>query len=309
MMNIFVGTASWTDKSLIDCGRFYPSDAKTPEARLWHYASQFPLVEVDSSYYALPRTSNSQLWVERTPAAFKMNVKAFRLFTAHQTAPSVLPADVRDALPAALADKRNLYYKDLPAPLIDELWRRFLEALEPLRLAGKLGLIHLQFAPWLLRNRAGHQHVEDCVARLQGYDVSVEFRNKTWFDPEHREATLDFERGLCVTHTVVDEPQGFASSVPQVWEATNERYALVRLHGRNAATWNVKGAVASSDRFNYDYSEEELAELAEQIQVLARKVRQTHVIFNNNYEDQGQRNAHTLTALLSRRAQAVALSS
>ena len=306
-MSILVGTASWTDKSLIDCGRFYPADAKSPEARLRYYAGQFALVEVDSSYYALPRASNSQLWVERTPAAFRMNVKAFRLFTAHQTAPAVLPADIREALPTQLAEKRNVYYKDLPGPIIDELWRRFLEALEPLRLAGKLGLIHLQFAPWLLRNRAGHQHVEDCVARLQGYEVSVEFRNKTWFEPEHCAATLAFERELGVTHTVVDEPQGFASSVPQVWEATNERFALVRLHGRNAATWNVKGAVASSDRFNYDYSDDELGELGERIRELSRKVRQTHVIFNNNYEDQGQRNARTLTSMLSAQTEVASL--
>ena len=91
MSEILIGTSSWTDKTLIDCGRFYPSNAKTPEARLKFYASQFPIVEVDSSYYAIPSEQTAKLWVERTPDDFIFNVKAFRLLTTHQTQPNVLP--------------------------------------------------------------------------------------------------------------------------------------------------------------------------------------------------------------------------
>jgi uncharacterized protein YecE (DUF72 family) len=302
MPTIRIGTASWTDKTLIDCGRFYPPGAGSAEARLRFYATQFPLVEVDSSYYALPNARNAQLWAERTPAGFTMNVKAFRLFTGHQTAPSALPVDLRNALPAALAAKRNLYYKDLPAAMLDELWQRYLQALEPLRAAGRLGLLHFQFAPWLVCNSAGREHVRECVARAEGHELSVEFRNKSWFAPEHAAATLDFEAELDVTHTVVDEPQGFASSVPQVWQTSNARHALVRLHGRNAATWGAKGEIPSSERFNYDYPDEELRELAAQILQLARQVKETHVVFNNNHEDQGQRNARTLMGLLGEAA-------
>ena len=53
-MSVLVGTASWTDKTLIACGRFYPKEATSAEARLRYYASRFPIVEVDSSYYAMP---------------------------------------------------------------------------------------------------------------------------------------------------------------------------------------------------------------------------------------------------------------
>ena len=102
---IRVGTASWTDKTLIACGRFYPPGASTPEARLRHYAAQFPIVEVDSSYYAMPAPATSQLWAERTPEGFVMNVKAFRLFTGHQTEPKVLHADLRDALGGWMSGK------------------------------------------------------------------------------------------------------------------------------------------------------------------------------------------------------------
>jgi len=67
MSNILIGTASWTDKSLITSGRFYPPKCSTPEDRLRYYSSQFPLVEVDSSYYAMPKPEVAQLWAERTP--------------------------------------------------------------------------------------------------------------------------------------------------------------------------------------------------------------------------------------------------
>jgi uncharacterized protein YecE (DUF72 family) len=99
---------------------------------------------------------------------------------------------------------------------------------------------------------------------------------------------------------VVDAPQGFANSVPAIWEVTHPAKALVRLHGRNTETWNVTGATFASDRFNYDYSEPELIDLAEKISRLALHAASTHVVFNNNMEDQGQRNAAALMRLLQR---------
>lgn len=292
-----VGTASWTDKTLLACGRFYPKEATSAEARLRYYASQFPLVEVDSSYYAMPSPGTAQLWAERTPEGFVMNVKAFRLFTGHQTSPTVLHRDLQ----LALGDRgsKNLYYKDTPIEIRDELWRRFREALLPLVHAGRLGLVHFQFPPWLVRNPAGLAYVAHCVERMAGHTLSIEFRHRSWFEPAQREATLGLMRELNAVHTVVDEPQGFANSVPAVWEATHPAHALVRLHGRNAATWNIQGATAASDRFNYDYSDAELTDLAASIRRLLPPLLRTHVIFNNNMEDQGQRNARSMMAALA----------
>jgi len=298
---IRVGTASWTDKSLIACGRFYPAHCSSAEARLRYYASQFPLVEVDSSYYAMPAPSTSQLWAERTPPDFVMNVKAFRLFTGHQTQPKVLHKDIRDALPAALSGKANLYYKDMPGELLDELWRRFREALLPLQAAGKLGLVHFQFSPWTVRNAAGLAHLRHCVERMgAAHTLSIEFRHRSWFaEAAQAESTLALLRELGVVHTIVDAPQGsFPNSIPAVWASTHPRYLLLRLHGRNAATWNIKGSTAASDRFNYDYGAAELRELAVQLGGLIEKVAEAHVVFNNNMEDQGQRNAHSLMDIL-----------
>ena len=297
-MTIRVGTASWTDKTLIACGRFYPPEATTAEARLRFYASRFPLVEVDSSYYAMPAPNTAQLWAERTPNAFVMNLKAFRIFTGHQTSPTVLHKDLREAL--GPTPKANVYYRELPTEIRDELWRRFIEALAPLRASGKLGLVHFQFPPWLVHNAAGHAQVQHCVERMAGHTLSIEFRHQSWFAPEHAAGTLAFERELGVVHTVVDGPQGFSNSVPPIWETTHAGFALLRLHGRNAETWNVKGATSASDRFNYDYGEAELGEMAARISRLAQRVAATHVVFNNNMEDQGQRNAASLMRLLQR---------
>lgn len=297
--DIHVGTTSWTDKTLIDSKQFYPKGCSGAEDRLRYYASQFPMVEVDSSYYALPSTRNAELWAERTPAGFSFNVKAFRIFTGHQTPARALPRDVADALADHFGRKKNIYYKDLPDPVRDDLWARFERGIRPLAEAGKLTAVHFQFPPWVFPSREWHAHIEECAARLPGYQLATEFRQRAWFDAEHREATLAFERAHDFVHVVVDAPQGFKNSVPQVWEVGSPKLAIVRLHGRNAATWNVSGATAASDRFNYDYPETELAELAGEITKLASRVELTQVISNNNYEDQGQRNARTLQRLLA----------
>src|ERR1700704_18793 len=293
MSRIVVGTASWTDKSLVASKRFYPPKCNSAEDRLRYYATQFPMVEVDSSYYALPSPENSRLWVERTPPEFIFNIKAFRLFTGHQTAPSALPPDIAEAL--GPIDKKHLYYKDVPGELRDELWRRFREAVEPLKEAGKLQAVHFQFAPWMAFHPENRAHIEECQRKLDGFHLAVEFRNKTWFEGRKAAITLDFERERGLVNVIADEPTGTANSIPMVWEVTVPALAIVRLHGRNSATWNIKGA-ASSERFNYDYSEAELADFARKISDLPAEL--TQVVLNNNYEDQGQRNARTLASIL-----------
>ena len=293
MPRILIGTASWTDKSLIGSGLFYPPRCSTPEERLRYYSSQFPIVEVDSSYYALPDPRVAQLWADRTPADFTFNIKAFRLFTGHQTAPSALPKDIVEAM--GPIGKRNIYYKDMPVELLAEMWRLYRAGIEPLKYARKLGAVHFQFAPWVAYHPRNLEHIEECQRHLEGFRLSIEFRNRTWFEGEHEKVTLDFERARHLVNVIVDEPQGVSNSIPQIWEVTDPELAIVRLHGRNHATWNKKGLASSAQRFNYDYTDEELGGLAKQIDSIAAS--SVHVIFNNNYEDQGQRNARTLALI------------
>ncbi len=294
MGEILVGTASWTDKTLIESGRFYPREANSAEARLRYYASQFPLVEIDSTYYALPAEQTARLWAERTPPHFVFNVKAFRLFTGHRAQPAALPADLRKGLNAT-----SFYYRDLPDEMRAELWQRFRAGLEPLRRAAKLGAVLLQFAPWFVFGRERLEHIAHCADMLQGLSPALEFRNKSWFGDKTRSRTLAFEREHRLAHVVVDEPQGFASSIPQVWEVTWPELALVRLHGRNRDTWEKKGLKSAAERFDYLYSAAELEEIAQPVRQLAGGARRTHVLFNNCHGDKAQRNAAQFRRLLA----------
>src|ERR1700760_1570750 len=130
MADIRVGTAGWTDKTLIESG-WYPDGAGNPEKRLRYYATQFPLAEVGPAHYAQPAEATAQAWAERTPDHFTFNVKAFSLFTQHPTPVKALPTDLREE--AGKAGKERVYLKDVDPKLTDEAWSRFLAALEPLR--------------------------------------------------------------------------------------------------------------------------------------------------------------------------------
>lgn len=292
--NVRVGLCSWSDPSLIKSKGFYPRGCNSAEARLRYYATQFPIVEVDSSFYAMPSAANALLWAQRTPADFVFHVKAFRLLTGHQTPPVVLPADIAAALPPLPPRKKNWYYDDLPAELIDELWRRFIEALAPLRASGQLHAVHFQFAPWATQGPKWRAHVEQCVQRMAGHLVAVEFRNASWYGEGRAAETLAWQRELGVAHTVVDEPQGVGNFAHSVWAASHPGLAVVRLHGRNAQTWDAKGLAASSDRFNYEYEERELDDLAQRIDGLVDEALELAVLLNVNYEDQGVRAARGL---------------
>src|ERR1700728_949004 len=189
MGKIEIGTAGWTDRTLIESG-WYPADATNPEKRLRYYASQFPLVEVDATYYALPAEQTARAWAERTPDGFTFNIKAFSLFTQHPTRVAALPADLRDA--AGTSGRERVYLKDFDPGVAEEAWAPFLAALEPLRGAGKLGAILLQFPPWFPMSGARKDYILSCAQRVAPRQVCIEFRNPTWMTEDNRAETLDF---------------------------------------------------------------------------------------------------------------------
>lgn len=256
MGEILVGITSWTEPTLIQSGRFYPEWANSAEARLRFYSSQFPIVEVDSTYYALPSENTAGLWVVRTPEKFIFDIKAFRLFTQHATPPSALPRDVREALPEEIREKGNLYVRDFPRELADELWKRFESALLPLDSAGKLGVVLFQFPPWFYAGNEQREYILSCKERLPQYRIAIEFRHNSWVGEKNLERTMTFLKSNNLPYVCVDEPQGLESSVLPIAEATSD-IALVRFHGRNREMWEKKG-IATASRFDYLYSEEEL---------------------------------------------------
>jgi len=293
---ILVGTCSWTDPTLIRSGRFYPGWAQTAESRLQYYASQFDIVEVDSSYYALPSERTSGLWVERTKDGFVFDVKAFRLFTQHPTPLAALPRDIRNALPARASEQTTLHYRDMPPELLDELWRRFEQALLPLDSAGKLGVVLFQFPPWFYPGNTQREYILACSDRLPQSNIAIEFRHGSWLNENNRQQTISFLRDNNLSFVCVDEPQGFKSSVPPVAEATAD-IALLRFHGRNMEMWERKG-ISVVERFNYLYRQEELQEWLPKIRELAAKTRQLHVLFNNCYHDKAVVNARQVRLML-----------
>jgi uncharacterized protein YecE (DUF72 family) len=286
MGQILVGTASWTDKTLIASG-WYPAEANTPEKRLRFYAGQFPLVEIDSSYYALPAEQTAAAWAERTPAGFTFNVKAFSLFTQHPTPVKALPADLREA--AEKTGKSRVYLKDVDPEVTGQAWDRFFAALEPLRQAGKLGAILLQFPPWFPIGRTNKEYIVACAERAAPRQVCVEFRNRTWMTPDNQQETLSFLASHRLPYVCVDMPQGYPSSIPPVVTATSD-LALVRLHG-HSDKWDSKDIY---ERFGYEYTGEELDDWAGKVRGLAADAELTHVLFNNCYRNYAQVNAQQL---------------
>ena len=296
LSKILVGTSSWTDPTLIQSGRFYPPSAKTAEARLQYYASQFSLVEVDSSYYGLPSEVNSGLWVKRTPSDFIFDIKAFRLFTQHPTPQAALPRDIKMALSPELSAKPNLYLNDVPEELRKELWKRFESALLPLDSAGKLGVVFFQFPSWYYTGNEQRDYILSCKERLPQYRIAIEFRHSSWLSEKNRDRTLRFLADNDLPLVCVDEPQGFKSSVPPVAEVTSD-IGFVRFHGRNTEMWEKRG-IATVERFNYSYSDAELNEWAPKIGNIASKTTQTHVLFNNCFEDKAVTNARRMKQVL-----------
>jgi len=296
MGDILIGTCSWTDPTLIGSGRFYPNWAHSAETRLRYYASQFGLVEVDSSYYALTSEQTSRLWMERTGKKFIFNIKAFRLFTQHPTPLVALPKDIRQALPSGTKEKTSIYQRDMPTELVSELWNRFERALLPLDSAGKLGVVLFQFPPWFYPGEQQSDYILSCRERLPQYRIAIEFRHGSWLNEQNRDWTLGFLRNNNLPFVCVDEPQGFSSSVPPIVEATAD-LSLVRFHGRNTEMWEKKG-VSVAERFNYLYKEKELKEWVLRIKELASRTRQLHVLFNNCHQDKAIVNARQVRLML-----------
>jgi uncharacterized protein YecE (DUF72 family) len=250
---------------------------KTAEARLRYYAERFTTVEVDSTYYRLPDEEMVSRWNERTPDGFVMHVKAFGMMTRHPVRAEQLPPDLREGAPL---DDRGRVDRP-PRELRAEAFARFHAALEPLRSAGKLGGILLQFPSYVVAKDLSRDYLSWAVEELRGDRPLVEFRHRSWLDDENRAATLAFLEELGATHVVVDAPKTEAKNlVPTVVAATSP-LAYVRMHGRNAGTWNARGGSAS-DRFDYLYSEDELREWTGPLGELAESAEEVYVLFNNN---------------------------
>jgi uncharacterized protein YecE (DUF72 family) len=291
------GTASWTDPTMTVPGVFYPKGLSTAEERLRYYASQFPMVEVDATYYALPNKRTSESWVERTPEDFVFDIKAHALMTGQPTEVARLPKAIKEELPSELTEKKRIYRKDMPGELLDAVYQQFREALEPLIDAKKLGAVFVQFPKWVFPSNEARELILETRQRLV-LPIAVEFRHGSWFNEKNAERTIRFLQDNKIPYVAVDEPQGFKSSVPPVIFPTNDELAVFRFHGRNKESWEKKD-IPPSERFRYLYDEDELADWTPKIAAIAKQTKQTHVVYNNCYSNYGTTNAREAARLLA----------
>ncbi|MDQ3491961.1 MAG: DUF72 domain-containing protein, partial [Chloroflexota bacterium] len=295
--SVRVGTASWTDPTMTAKGVFYPSGSDSAEERLQFYASQFPLVEVDATYYALPARRTAELWRDRTPPDFTFDVKAHALMTGQPTETKRLPKALREWLPAEVAAKPRIYARDLPPELLNAVFEMFLDGLEPLREAGQLGSILLQYPRWFFPISRSRDEILETRQRLEGVEVAIELRNATWFNEKNLDRTMRFLGDNQLPYVMVDGPQGFKSSVPPIVAVTSTELAVIRFHGRRTETWEATG-IPVVERFRYLYDGDELREWAPRIREAAGQAKQTHVLMNNCYANYGATNAREIAKLL-----------
>jgi uncharacterized protein YecE (DUF72 family) len=275
---------------------WYPAEVKTPADRLAYYAQFFDTVEVDSSFYGMPSERNSGLWVERTPPGFIFHVKAFAMMTRHEVRPKQLPVSLLSAYDGLELDRRGRIVHP-PRELRETVFEWFLSALQPLRGAGKLGLILMQFPPYFVANERNRDYLRWAAERLQPERTAVEFRHNSWVLPAELQRTLNLLTDLGASYVGVDVPRlDSPTTLPPITAATAD-VGYVRFSGRNKETWHARVKSAAL-RFRYLYKEEELAEWVEPLRRLAEQTETTYVMFNNCYRDYAPRNAAQMAALL-----------
>jgi uncharacterized protein YecE (DUF72 family) len=260
-----IGVCSFADEGLLK--HWYPRGVSTPAARLGYYGERFDTVEVDSPFYHLPDPAVTGRWAQRTPPEFVFHVKAHKTMTRHED-----------------ADQK-------------EAFAGFRASVEPLELSGKLKGVLLQYHPSFKKSPDAKDELSQVRSRLDPLVPLIEFRHRSWLAENERDDTFAFleREGLAVVS--VDAPPTRASNVLPTFAAATHPVAYVRFHGRNVKTWNIK-AEKSSERFNWMYSPEELAEWVERIERLSGEADEVYAMFNNNRDDFAPRSAAILRGLL-----------
>ncbi|MEO3944339.1 DUF72 domain-containing protein [Gorillibacterium sp. CAU 1737] len=265
---IRIGLAGWGDHDSFHVGKV------PPQERLREYAAHFPLVEVDSSFYAVQPARNFAKWVKETPERFGFVVKAYQGMTGHLRG-------------------KPLYSDDI------EMTVAFLDSLKPVVAAGRLECVLFQYPPWFACTKENVAQLRVVRERMGNLPCALEFRHESWFLEEMRERTLAFMRKERWIHTVCDEPQVSPGSVPLVLESTDADLTLVRFHGRNASGWRQSNDANWREvRYLYRYKPDELTEWADRLKLLAERSKRVAVIFNNNSGGDAADNALSLMAML-----------
>lgn len=267
--NLWIGCTGWGDHDSL----YEPP--RGAGRKLQSYASHFPVVELDATFYAIPNEQTVQKWITETPENFRFVVKAYQGMTGHQRGEN------------PFSNQKTMF-------------DAFDLAMKPMQDAGKLAMILFQFPPWFTVTKERVNLLKGIRERYRDYDLALEFRHQSWFTDDIRQKTLDYMRQDNWIHSICDEPQAGEKSIPFVPEPTSATKSLVRLHGRNIAGWNypAKGEEWRDVRYLYDYRINELEELSRAVKNIHKQVNESCVIFNNNSKGHAAGNAKQLQNLL-----------
>ncbi len=274
---ILVGTASWSDPGFVE--RWYPAKMAAADRLPW-YAQHFEMVEVNSTFYSVPAPRMVERWCRSTPNEFIFDLKLHQLLSRHSTTAKFLPRVLQRQV-ATDAKGKVILSPALEMAMVEEILR----AISILRDAGKLGALLLQLSPAFSPRKHKLEELHPLLESLNGYRVAVELRNRNWAEGEQLNQMLEFFRAHSATLVSVDAPatNHFTIMPAELDASTNPEIAYLRLHGRDARAYTTGKTVAA--RFNYDYSDDEIEEVAERSERLAKDARTVHVVFNNNALD------------------------
>lgn len=278
---ILTGTASWLDPGFV--AHWYPPDLPAKDRLRW-YADHFNLVEVNSTFYRVPDPPVVRAWCEQTPPRFVFNVKLHRFLSRHSTGPELLPRQMRSK--AVLKGKRV----EVTPGLEKAVAKMFLKGIAPFKAAGKLGALLLQLSPGFSPRHNRLNELDGLLELLAGHRLAFELRNRGWVAPEHLAETERFFKRNGIAFVMVDAPEDpHFTIMANIDLVTTRQLAYLRAHGRNAPAYIRKRTVAG--RFDYDYTEEELKQIAERAAQAAEEAHEVHVIYNNNKADYAPRAA------------------
>lgn len=265
---ITIGVTGWRDHDILYQGHSGSND------RLKIYSGHFPVVEVDSSFYAHQPQRNYEKWCQETPQNFSFVIKAYQGMTGHQRGES--------------------QYKN-----IGDMFDRFIDSIQPVIAHKKLKAVLFQYPPWFDCRKEHVDILRYTRKKMGDIPVALEFRHQSWFKEGMREKTLAYMEKDGWIHTICDEPQVGEGSIPTVLQPTNQELTLIRLHGRNTYGWLQSNQPNWREvRYLYRYTLEELLEWKEHILQLQKSCREICILFNNNSGGDAARNAKELIQLL-----------
>lgn len=292
---VYIGLCSWTEKTLIESGEFYPKHVNSAESRLRYYNQYFKTVEVDSTYYSLPSERNSVLWVQRTTEDFLFHIKAYGAITGHRIDPKTLPKDIQKEIAHSDLLQKRLFIKD--KTLRELIIQRFKSSLLPLYESKKLAMIVLQFPPWFVYSHKNIDFIINSKEELMPFSIAVEFRHGSWLNKTNKDTTINHLMKNNITYITSDEPQyGDETTIPFYPSLTTD-IAYFRFHGRNKENWLKKG-IETSLRYAYEYSLDELQGFTTPIKTIERDAKIVFVMFNNCHQGFAVRNAKMMYEIL-----------